>query len=75
MSSEITSDRRLEIVKSLRSGSCEGCGGFKRPGFSHCSKCYYKLSVQIRKRLYLRVGNGYEEAFEESLKVLKGGSK
>lgn len=66
-----TADRKQEILASLRSTKCDGCGGTKRSKFSHCGQCYYRLPASLRARLYRQFGHGYEEAFEESLVVLK----
>jgi len=68
----VSPERRLEILDSLRSVKCEGCGGKKKTAQSHCSKCYFKLSATLRSALYQRFGDGYEEAFEQSLLVLEG---
>jgi hypothetical protein len=68
----VSPERRLEILDSLRSVKCEGCGGKKQAAQSHCKRCYFKLSAALRLSLYKRFGNGYEEAFEESLLVLEG---
>ena len=61
---------REQILKSLLSTHCEGCGKDKDHGKSHCRTCYYKLPVPLRWKLYNGFGRGYEEAFEESLQVL-----
>jgi hypothetical protein len=63
-------ERREQILHSLSSTHCEGCGNAKNQGKSHCRTCYYKLPKDLRTRLYNGFGKGYEEAFEESLAVL-----
>lgn len=70
--SEITRERRREILESLGSTVCEGCGRNKRPKMSHCGTCYRRLPPNMRQALYRRFGAGYEEAFEESLVYLHG---
>jgi hypothetical protein len=67
----ITRERRLEILQNLGSADCTGCGGQKRPRMSHCRNCYYALPPKMRKALYNGFGDGYEEAFEESLRHLE----
>lgn len=68
--SEITRDRRFEILRSLGSTECGGCGKEKKPKMSHCRKCYYALSPTMRQSLYRQFGSGYEEAYEASLRYL-----
>jgi hypothetical protein len=67
---ELTRQRRLEILDSLGSTTCEACGGKKSRGKSHCRDCYFLLPPRLRNALYRRFGEGYEEAYEESLKFL-----
>lgn len=67
---DISFERREQILNSLSSTHCEGCGKGKDQRKSHCRTCYYKLPKDLRSKLYKSFGNGYEEAFEESLKVL-----
>lgn len=69
---EISKERRLEIVRRLGSTECEGCGGRKQSKMSHCRRCYYLLPRVMRNALYRRFGDGYEEAYEESLAYLAG---
>jgi hypothetical protein len=70
--SELTGERRLEILESLGSTVCGGCGKSKPPGLSHCRRCYRRLPVAMMCNLYKRFGAGYEEAYEESLQYLQG---
>lgn len=67
----MTRERRLKILQSLGSTACEGCNGTKKPKMSHCRKCYYVLPPKMRSALYKGFGEGYEEAYEESLNFLK----
>ena len=69
---EIPKERRLEILHALGSTACEGCGKAKRAKMSHCSKCYYRLPPKMRSALCRGFGDGYEEAYEDSLEYLKG---
>lgn len=68
---EISKERRLEILQSLGSPVCGACGGWKRPKMSHCRDCYYALPPMKRRALYRQFGDGYEEAYEESLRYLE----
>jgi hypothetical protein len=67
---EISRERRLEILSILGSKTCGSCGGRKREKMSHCTKCYYALPSATRRALYQGFGDGYEEAYEESLRIL-----
>lgn len=69
--SEISQERRLEILRGLGSTTCEGCKGAKKAKMSHCRPCYYALPPKMRQTLYKRFGDGYEEAYEASLRYLK----
>ena len=60
-----------EILDSLAGEICAGCGRKKKAMNSHCSKCYYTLSPEMRRSLYQRFNQGYQEAFLATLEVLK----
>lgn len=62
---------RRDALMALVSKQCH-CGNPKDSGRSHCRTCYFHLPPQLRKSLYRRVGEGYEEAYTESLEVLAG---
>lgn len=68
--SEITAERRREILQSLGSNVCGACGSGKSPRMSHCRNCYYSLPREMRSALYKPFGKGYEEAYEASLEYL-----
>lgn len=68
---ELTRERRLEILESLGSTKCEPCGMSKAPRMSHCRGCYFALPQAMRRALYKRFGEGYEEAYEASLQFLR----
>jgi hypothetical protein len=68
---EISHERRFEILRGLDSTTCEVCGKTKRRWMSHCRSCYYRLPPKMRSALYRPYGEGYEEAFEDSLRYLK----
>ncbi len=70
--SPISIERRREILRILvESTVCESCGAAKKLKQSHCRSCYMRLPPRLRKALYRGFGDGYEEAFEESLVFLK----
>jgi hypothetical protein len=59
-----------DLIASLGSTCCPACGRAKKRAMSFCSNCYYSLSSTLRKRLYARIGSGYEGAFASALEVL-----
>jgi hypothetical protein len=61
---------RAVALEELMGVECKGCSGSKPSGMSHCRRCYFKLPKELRSRLYARIGQGYEAAYGESLKVL-----
>ncbi len=46
------------------------CGRGKRPRETFCRGCYYSLPTRMRKDLYKRMGQGYEEARRAAVKCL-----
>jgi len=58
------------LLKELKGEEC-ACGNYKKSGMSFCFNCYKNLPDDIQKDLYLRFGNGYEEAYEEAYGWLK----
>lgn len=61
-----------EILDDLRGTLCRTCDGIKRPKQSHCSACYYKLPIHMRRALYNGFRDGYEAAYRESCEYLLG---
>lgn len=57
-------------VEELMSEECL-CGRPKRRHYSFCYRCYSALPGDMQKALYRRIGDGYEEAFEEAVKYLQ----
>jgi hypothetical protein len=57
------------LLTELRGSRCR-CGVPKMPGRTFCRKCYYALSEAVRKALYKRMGNGYQEAYEVAVRAL-----
>lgn len=56
-------------ARELRSEECQ-CGRRKKPGQSLCLTCFKRLPLDLRKRLYLRIGQGYEAAYETAVLLL-----
>jgi hypothetical protein len=57
-------------VKSLMSFICPNCGKRKGTRKSLCGGCYARLPGPMKKALYSRVMNGYEEALTEAMNFL-----
>lgn len=57
-------------LKDLRSNECQ-CGRSKKPGRSFCYNCWSDLPGEIQRRLYARMGAGYEEAYDEACRFLE----
>lgn len=55
-------------MKELGGVTCR-CGREKRRGQTFCHWCYYRLPTHIRKALYRRIGEGYEEAYRDALEL------
>ena len=55
----------------LGSNGC-ACGRHKDKGKSVCYGCFKLLPPGIRQGLYLQMGAGYEEAYEEAVEFLAG---
>lgn len=53
----------------LRSEECF-CGKFKKHGFAVCYKCYQLLPKDLQTALNRKIGVGFEEAYEETVKYL-----
>lgn len=60
-----------DAITELGGTKCHGCDGAKERAKSHCRTCYFNLPKKLRGELYNRVGAGYEEAYTESLNVLR----
>lgn len=60
---------RLEMIKELSLTQCK-CKEVKKRGHTFCTRCYGMLPQSLRDRLYRRLGEGYEEAYQESVKRL-----
>ena len=54
---------RKSILEEFLGTDCPTCDGVKRPKQSHCGRCYHQLPKGMQRALYLRFGEGYEEAY------------
>lgn len=62
----MTSAKKKTTLQDFLGTECSACGGVKRKGMSHCSRCYHRLPKPMQYALYRRFGEGYEEAFADS---------
>jgi hypothetical protein len=53
-------------IKELMSDECQ-CGRLKQHRRSFCYKCYTSLPKHMQRDLYQRMGDGYEEAYDEAV--------
>lgn len=49
------------------------CGKRKYKRKSLCPRCFSLLPLELQKRLYLRSGQGYEEAYDDAINHLMKG--
>lgn len=63
------SDKKF-YLSELKSEECQ-CGKAKKSGKSFCYHCFKNLPDDFQKDLYLPIGGGYEEAYENSVKFLE----
>lgn len=54
-----------ELLKELASTTCR-CGKDKKAKETFCKTCYFLLPMAKRRALYKRVGEGYEEAYQDA---------
>jgi hypothetical protein len=59
------------ILRSLSGTQCPACGGVKKSNQSLCFRDFRSLEQDMQRKLWRRVGAGYEEAFEAALEFLK----
>lgn len=60
-----------EAYDDLMSANCKGCGGKKSPRKSFCGTCYRALPGKLKTDLYKLIGDGYEQAYGDSLRHLR----
>lgn len=56
-------------ISVLKSQECQ-CGRNKKPKFALCYRCYKELPNDIQRNLYRKIGEGFEEAYEECVEWL-----
>jgi hypothetical protein len=54
-----------DLLFSLGSRLCPLCGGRKGAGKTVCFSCWRGVPANLKRRLYCRLGDGYEEAVAE----------
>jgi len=59
-----------ELVHSLGGTLCPACGRRKASAQTFCRRCYFALPSGLRRPLYDRLGNGYEQAVAAALDAL-----
>ncbi len=59
-----------ECIRSLNSTLCPACGARKQRSRTLCSPCYHGLPQALRRALWDRVGDGYEQAVASALRHL-----
>jgi len=57
-------------VDELMSEQCM-CERVKKRHHSFCVRCYRALPSYLQTALYRRIGEGYEEAFDDAVKYLE----
>ena len=63
-------DRNKDFYfEELMSDGC-ACGRPKKSKYSFCYGCYMSLPGDMRRDLYQKIGDGYEEAYEAAIKWL-----
>ena len=60
-------EQTREAIASWRSEQCPSCGAEKKPRFTLCAACYQALPKGSRNALYVKFGQGYEEARDAAL--------
>ena len=59
----------LRLIRELRGTVCR-CGNSKHTRTSLCPACYFAVPPKIRRKLWLRIGEGYEAAYAEASAAL-----
>ncbi|MCA9270504.1 MAG: hypothetical protein KDA41_18610 [Planctomycetales bacterium] len=61
--------KQIELLDELVGTTCR-CGAAKKTRQTFCRRCWYRLPLPLRGRLYSRFGSGYEEAYAEAVELL-----
>ena len=62
---------RQELLRELAGRKCI-CGKTKKAKQTFCYGCYRRLPHELKHSLYRRFGEGYEEAYAASERILRG---
>lgn len=62
-------ESQAELVRELLRKVCR-CGRPKMVKQTFCGRCYKSLHAGLRRALYSRIGEGYEEAHAQALLIL-----
>jgi hypothetical protein len=60
-----------KLVESLSSTLCPACGRKKKHAQTLCYGCYKSLPQPLKSALYARLGNGYEQSFNDAMRYLE----
>lgn len=56
---------RMFYIGALKSNQCQ-CDRPKQPERAVCYKCWMRLTDDLRRALYKRIGGGFEKAYDEA---------
>jgi hypothetical protein len=59
-----------DYARALASNEC-ACGKDKKPGYAFCYGDYAALPDKMKRALWKRIGQGFEEAYEAAIKWLE----
>ncbi len=62
-------EAQAELVRELLRKVCR-CGRPKMVKQTFCGRCYKSLTTEVRRSLYRKIGEGYEEAHAKALFIL-----
>lgn len=57
------------LVRELAGAVCR-CGRVKRHRQTFCTRCFQALPPALKRALYCRIGEGYEEAYDAAVAAL-----
>lgn len=60
-----------ELIAELKGTVCR-CGKAKRSMQTFCQRCYFSLPKELQRRLYDRIGEGYEQAYQDAADIFDG---
>lgn len=60
---------RLWYLEQIKGDECL-CGRTKKPRQAVCFTCWRRLPRDLQRRLYSRLGEGFEEAFDEAAQYI-----